>query len=100
MATETLIHEIFLHLARPNMLNKLVIYYIEFRCTILTTVDIRNVSGDSLHQILNDRFSISRLFGKMANIDTDLSKDALQNIGILKKLTGGDLIRAEDKFMP
>lgn len=61
---------------------------------------IRNVSGENLHQILNNRFSVARLFGKMANIDADLSKDALNNTGILKKLTGGDLIRAEDKFMP
>lgn len=35
---------------------------------------IRNVSGESLHQILNNRFSVARLFGKMANIDADKSK--------------------------
>jgi P4 family phage/plasmid primase-like protien len=60
---------------------------------------IRNVSGESLHQILTNRFSVARLFGKIANMDAVLSKDALNNTGILKKLTGGDLIRAEDKFM-
>jgi putative DNA primase/helicase len=58
----------------------------------------RNVSGESLQQILTNRFASARLFGKLANIDADLSKETLRNTGILKKLTGGDLIRAEEKY--
>ena len=61
---------------------------------------VKNVSGESLEQILTNRFSAVRLYGKLANIDTDLSKMTLRNTGVLKKLTGGDLIRAEEKFKP
>jgi phage/plasmid-associated DNA primase len=34
----------------------------------------------------------------MANIDADLSNEALKNTGLLKKLTGSDDIPAEEKF--
>lgn len=60
----------------------------------------KNVSGESLQQILTNRFATARLYGKLANVDADLSKEALRNTGVLKKLTGGDLIRAEERFKP
>ena len=59
-----------------------------------------NVSGESLHRLLGTRFATAELYGKLANIDADLSKEALKNTGILKKLTGGDYIPAEKKFCP
>ena len=59
-----------------------------------------NVSGESLHRILGTRFATAKLFGKLANIDADLSKEALKNTGVLKKLTGGDYVAAEKKFCP
>jgi P4 family phage/plasmid primase-like protien len=59
-----------------------------------------NVSGESLHRLLGTRFATAELYGKLANIDADLSKEALKNTGILKKLTGGDYIPAEKKFLP
>jgi putative DNA primase/helicase len=57
-----------------------------------------NVSGESLHRLLETRFATAELYGKLANIDADLSKVALKNTGVLKKLTGGDYIPAEKKF--
>jgi putative DNA primase/helicase len=51
-----------------------------------------------LHRILENSFAVAELYGKLANIDADLSTDALRNTGTLKKLTGGDLIPAEHKF--
>jgi putative DNA primase/helicase len=57
-----------------------------------------NISGESLHRILENRFAVAELYGKLANIDADLSTDALRNTGTLKKLTGGDPIPAERKF--
>jgi putative DNA primase/helicase len=57
-----------------------------------------NVSGESLERILETRFAAAELYGKLANIDADLSKEALKHIGTLKKLTGGDNIPAERKF--
>jgi P4 family phage/plasmid primase-like protien len=59
-----------------------------------------NVSGESLHRLLENRFATAELYGKLANIDADMSKEALKNTGILKKLTGGDYIAAEKKFQP
>ena len=59
-----------------------------------------NVSGESLHRLLGTRFATAELYGKLANTDADLSRDALKNTGFLKKLTGGDYIPAEKKFRP
>ena len=59
-----------------------------------------NVSGESLHRLLETKFATAELYGKLANIDADLSKAALKNTGVLKKLTGGDYIPAEKKFRP
>lgn len=60
----------------------------------------QNVSGESLHRLLENRFAVAELYGKLANIDADLSKEALKNTGTLKKLTGEDYIPAEKKFLP
>lgn len=60
----------------------------------------QNVSSESLHRLLDRTFAVAKLFGKLANIDADLSSEALKHTGLLKKLTGGDRIPAEDKFKP
>ena len=59
-----------------------------------------NVSNETLHRILENRFASAKLFGKMANIDADMSSKALKDTGILKMLTGGDDVPAEHKFKP
>jgi len=58
----------------------------------------QNVSGESLKRILETRFATAKLFGKMANIDADISKEELKHTGTLKILTGGDSIAGEFKF--
>ena len=60
----------------------------------------QNVSNETLHRILENRFASAKLFGKMANIDADMSSQALRYTGILKMLTGGDDLPAEHKFKP
>ena len=60
----------------------------------------QNVSNETLHRILENRFATAKLFGKMANIDADMSSQALKHTGILKMLTGGDDVPAEHKFKP
>jgi len=57
-----------------------------------------NTSGVSLQQFEKDRFAKAALFGKLANIYSDLSPDALYRTGIFKMLTGGDVIFADKKF--
>ena len=59
-----------------------------------------NVSAESLQRILKRDFSSAQLYGKLANIDADLSTEALTNTGLLKKLTGGDRLTAEYKYKP
>jgi putative DNA primase/helicase len=56
-----------------------------------------NVSSESLQRILERNFSSAQLYGKLANIDADLSSEALRNTGLLKKLTGGDKLTGEYK---
>ena len=58
----------------------------------------RNISGESLKRILETRFASAKLYGKMANIDADISKEELKHTGTLKTLTGEDLVSAEFKF--
>jgi P4 family phage/plasmid primase-like protien len=67
---------------------------------IKRVLGFENISGESLHRILDNRFAVAELYGKLANIDADMSTEALRNTGILKKLTGGDPIPAEQKFKP
>jgi phage/plasmid-associated DNA primase len=57
-----------------------------------------NVSGETLHRLLKERFSVANLFQKMANVDADVSYDTIfNNTGVLKKLTGNDLHIGEHK---
>ena len=59
----------------------------------------KNVSNETLHRILENRYAAANLFGKMANIDADLSSKGLKETGMLKKLTGGDDIQGEFKYI-
>lgn len=49
---------------------------------------------------LGDRFSLSQLVDKAVNISMDLSEAAMnaQSMGILKQITGGDLVQVEAKY--
>lgn len=57
-----------------------------------------NVSNETLQRLLTNNFASASLYGKMANIDADLSSDELRETGLLKKLTGSDWIPGEYKF--
>lgn len=56
-----------------------------------------NVSSISLHN-LSSRFQSTGLLGKLANIDTDLSAKDLADSSMIKRITGGDTIRVEQKY--
>lgn len=57
-----------------------------------------NYSSVSMHQLVDDRFATSGLYGKVANISGDLSARFLADPQILKEITGGDSINASRKF--
>ncbi|GAB6857861.1 DNA primase family protein [Microbacterium xylanilyticum] len=56
-----------------------------------------NYSSVSMHQLVEDRFASSNLYGKIANISGDLSEAFLRDPQILKEITGGDSISASRK---
>ena len=57
-----------------------------------------NCSNVALTSLCNDRFAKAQLFGKLANIYSDLPSEALKNSADFKALSGGDRITAEHKF--
>jgi hypothetical protein len=58
----------------------------------------KNCTGIPIQKLEKDKFSIIGLFGKMANLAGDISKEALGNTGVFKNLTGRDPIDASRKF--
>ena len=60
-------------------------------------VGSENVSSVTPQQLERSRFSSAQLFGKLACVAGDIPSEPLKYTGILKMLTGGDLIHAEHK---
>ena len=69
-----------------------------FLSAVLAFIGKRNASAVSLHKLENDRFSVARLVGKLANICPDLPSTDLSSTSIFKAITGGDELMAERKF--
>ena len=65
---------------------------------VLSFIGRQNVAAISLHRLENDRFSVARLIGKLANICPDLPSEDLSSTSIFKAITGGDALLAERKF--
>jgi len=57
-----------------------------------------NVSNKGLHSISTNRFSLSALFGKLANIAGEISSNEIKYTDRIKDLTGGGFIDAERKY--
>lgn len=57
-----------------------------------------NVSALSLQTLADNKFATAELFGRVANIFSDLDESEAQNVGQIKALTGGDRISGEQKF--
>jgi P4 family phage/plasmid primase-like protien len=58
-----------------------------------------NCSSLPLRCLTEDSFSLSELFGKMANLAADLSKTDLKETGMIKSLIGRDTIQSKRKFL-
>lgn len=56
-----------------------------------------NVSNATLYELVSGRFAKADLYGKLANIASDISPDELKRTGAFKAFTGGDYVRAELK---
>jgi P4 family phage/plasmid primase-like protien len=60
----------------------------------------QNVSPVPLTTILNNRFAKKELEGKNVNIDMEMSKATINDMGVLKELTGQQPVRIEPKHLP
>jgi len=58
-----------------------------------------NCSSLPLRSLNEESFSLSEMFGKMANLAADLSKTDLKETGIIKSLIGRDTIQAKRKYL-
>lgn len=57
-----------------------------------------NVSAIPLQKFQFSRFSVSELYGKLANISPDLGEQAMKDTGTFKQLTGEDRLEGERKY--
>ena len=53
-------------------------------------IGVDNVSGESLHQLENDPYSIAELYGKLVNIFPDLAEQNIYKNEAFKMLTGNE----------
>lgn len=60
--------------------------------------DSRAVSATTLQTLGSDRFGPADLYGAALNICADLPAAPLDGVDVFKRITGGDLIRAERKY--
>src|SRR5215469_1152075 len=61
-------------------------------------IGAENVCHLGLQRLETDRFSAARLYGKMANICSDLPSERLSSSAMFKAITGCDRITAEIKY--
>jgi P4 family phage/plasmid primase-like protien len=69
-----------------------------FLAAVLAFIGKNNAAAIPLHKLESDRFSVSRLVGKLANICADLPSEHLQSTSTFKAITGGDAMLAERKY--
>jgi len=65
---------------------------------IKTFLGPENTSSISIQQLSEDQYSKSWLYGKLANLYSDLEDKALHDTGIFKILTGEDMITCNVKY--
>ena len=58
----------------------------------------KNVANKPIHDLENQRFALSSLDGKLANICADIAPDELRSTGNIKKLISGDYMDGEKKY--
>jgi len=62
-------------------------------------IGAENCSSLPLRSLNEESFSLSELFGKMANLSADLSKTDLKETGMIKSLIGRDTIQSKRKYL-
>ncbi len=57
----------------------------------------KNVSTETLQNLIENRFRLANLYGKLANLCPDNPSKKIEEAGIFKAITGGDSVSAERK---
>jgi len=57
-----------------------------------------NVAGVDLHTLSSNRFAVAQLENKFANIGADISGAKVNDLSIIKSITGGDRMHVERKY--
>ena len=57
-----------------------------------------NYVSNGLHDLLDNRYASSSMYGKLANMGSEISGGALSDTAQFKHLTGNDTVRAERKY--
>lgn len=65
---------------------------------IQTFLGLANIASDSLHSLTLNRFALAQIWGKVAVICPDMSKDELPDMSTFKQLVGDDSLTGEYKF--
>ena len=69
-----------------------------FLAGLTAFIGVENCAAVSLHKLEENRFSVARLVGKLANICPDLPTEHLRDTSVLKALTGAEyMVNAEYK---
>ncbi|GAH70458.1 unnamed protein product, partial [marine sediment metagenome] len=58
----------------------------------------KNISSETSNAFQFDRFSLGRLYGKLANVTSEMQYSILKNTDKIKMATGEDLLNCERKF--
>jgi len=58
----------------------------------------RNISSETSNAFQFERFSLGRLYGKLANVTSEMQYSILKNTDKIKMATGEDLLNCERKF--
>lgn len=59
----------------------------------------RNVCAITLSRLHEESFSLSEMFGKLANLAGDFTTNVIKDTGVIKTIVGRDLIGAKRKFL-
>ena len=57
-----------------------------------------NIGAVGLYDLVNNPYAAADLFGKIANLAGEMTNSIIRDIEMFKKLTGNDLIRADQKY--
>jgi putative DNA primase/helicase len=69
----------------------------QFMSLIMGLLGQKNISNYSLHHISEEKFSVSGLFGSLANFYDELQTKHIKDTATFKMVTDGNPIKAEDK---